>query len=332
MYDIAKIRVLNELFSKAVPQRVDYEPHNGRYSVELLSILPLNLGCNQCRDFIVSGNIEKDIISVTLATNREVLFSISDLPYIAHEGDRTPIYKIVRASSLFAYGLLRLPNLHQNLKRIPFANYPFSCYDNKGLAEQEISFMKKLSATCRNKKKYTESQVSLIHPACFQLKEIIRFYDEEEKAEAVILQKIKESIEELRPFAPSKEDSENAVSDVFIWEYDADYPKEKLDTQVVVLNTNSGGKERFWWDYLKLNLFLSDVEYSFGYYLLMNRWRIATIQKWIAEYRAKGFFESNRAKDYMVIYLKTTEKGAVRILNSDGKLTNVKVYRRCCIE
>lgn len=330
MYDIVKMRVLNEVFSKALPQRVDYEPHNGRYSVELLSIQPLYIGCNECRDFIVSGNIEKDSISVTLATNREVLFSISDLPYIAHDGDRTPIYKIVRASSLFTYGLSRLPYLHQNLKRIPIENFPFFCYDKKGQVEQKISFMKELSAMCCNKKKHTKSQVSLIHPTSSQLKEIISFYDKEEKAEAVILQKIKQSINKLKPFAPSKEDLENAVSDVFIWEYDADYPGEKLDTQVVVLNANCDERERFWWDYLKLNLFLSDVEYSFGYYILMNRWRITTIQKWIAEYRAKGFFESKRAKDYMVIYLKTTEKRAVRILNSDGKLTNVKVYGRYC--
>lgn len=331
MYDIAKMGVLNEVFSTAIPQKVDYEVHNGRYSIELLSIRPI-IGCNQCRDFIVSGNIEEDVISATLATNHEVLFSISNLPYIAHEGDHTPIYKIVRASVLFAYGTLWLPCLHRNLKKIPIADYPFFGQYNNVQTGQGIGFMKKLSAACRNKEKRIGSQVTLIHPSSSRLKEIISFYDKEEKAEMAILQKIKESIDELRPFASGKEDLENAVPDVLVWEYDADYPKEKLDTRVIVLNVNSGGKEKFWWDYLKLNLFLSDVEYSSGYYILMNRWKITTIQKWIAEYRAKGLFESKRAKDYMVIYLKTTEKSTVRILNSDGNITNVKVCSRHSIK
>ena len=32
-------------------------------------------------------------------------------------------------------------------------------------------------------------------------------------------------------------------------------------------------------DYLKLNIFLSDLEYKFGYYVLMNRWQVPVIQK-----------------------------------------------------
>lgn len=327
MYDIPKIRLLNEVFLKAIPQKVDYESHNGQYCIELLSIQPVYIGCNQCREFMVSGNLEKNVISATLKTKGEVLFSVFDLPYIANEGDRTPIYKIVRASVLFAYGTLRLPFLYQNLKKIPVAHCPFGDLGQEGQAKQEIDFMNKLSAICQDKTKYTKSQVILIYPTSSKLREIINFYDKEEKEERATRQKINESINVLKPFAPNKEDVENATPDVFVWQYDTDYPKEKIDNLVVVLNTNGSDKERFWWDYLKLNLYLSDVEYSFSYYLLMNRWKLSTIQKWIAEYRTNGFYESNRAKNYMVICLKTTDKSPIRILNSDGSVTKVRVSR-----
>lgn len=87
-------------------------------------------------------------------------------------------------------------------------------------------------------------------------------------------------------------------------------------------------KEQFWWDYLKLNIFLSDLEYYFGYYILMNRWQIPMIQRWIAEYREKGFFESQRAKDYILFYLKAGEKTPVRVLNSQGVQVKMKMPSR----
>lgn len=327
MYDIPKMRLLNEVFLKAIPQKVDYESHNGQYCIELLSIQPIYIGCNQCREFRVSGNLEKNVISATLATKGDVCFSVFNLPYIANEGDRTPIYKLVRASVLFAYGTLQLPFLYQNLKKIPVANYPFGNLNQNRQAKQEIDFMNKLSAICQDKTKHTKSQVILIHPTSSKLREIISFYDKEEKEEMAIRKKINESINVLKPFAPNKEDVENAIPDVFVWKYDTDCPKEKLDNLAVVLNTNGSSKERFWWDYLKLNLYLSDVEYSFGYYLLMNPWKVNTIQKWIAEYRTNGYYESNRAKNYMVMYLKSSEKSPVRVLNSDGSIAKVKVSR-----
>lgn len=106
MYDMQKMNLLNEVFTRAIPQKVEYEPHNGRYSIELLSIKPIRFREGQAREFVVSGNLEKETITATLAAAGETLFSIFDLPYIAPEGDRTPIYKIVRASVLFAYGTL----------------------------------------------------------------------------------------------------------------------------------------------------------------------------------------------------------------------------------
>lgn len=323
MYDIQKMRLFNEVFSRTLPQSVDYDSHSGQYRIELSSVRPIYADCNESRGFVVSGKLEKNTITAVLATDRKELCSITDLPYIANEGDRTPIYKIVRASVLFAYGTLRLADLHKALKKIPAANYPIASKDRKEQTKHETDFMKKLSTVYRDKQKCIESQATLIHPASSRLKEVISSYDKEEKS--AIRKTIEESIKKLTPFAPCKEDAENAVPDVFVWDYEPDYPKEKFDIEAIVLNTSGNSKKRFWWDYLKLNLYLDCVEYSFAYYLLMNRWKTATIQKWIAEYRAQGLFESQRAKDYMVIYLKATEKSSAHILNSQGNVAKVKL-------
>lgn len=328
MNDFQKISLLKEVLIKTAPQRVDYEPHAGSYSVELSSLQPIVINCEQCRTFMVNGNLEGNTISATLETNRKTIFTILHLPYVAHEGDRTPIYKIVRASVLFAYGALQLPYLYQNLKKIPITDFPFKIQNNDKQIKREIDFMKKLSTVYRDKKSHIGAQATVIHPTSSKLKEIINYYDKEEEEEVALHKKIMESIETLKSVVPTKEDIDNATPDVFVWDYDAEYPSEKFDNRVIVLNTGCGSKERFWWDYLKLNIYLSDVEYSFGYYLLMNRWKLGTIQKWIEEYRAKGLYESTRAKDFMVIYMKTTDKSAVRILNSDGKVAKVKVSRR----
>ena len=118
------------------------------------------------------------------------------------------------------------------------------------------------------------------------------------------------------------------VPDVFVSQQDWENPRDTYGHQVVILNTKSKRKEQFWWDYLKLNIFLSDLEYYFGYYILMNRWQIPMIQKWIAEYREKGLFESQRAKDYLLFYLKAGEKTPVRVLNSQGVQVKMKMPSR----
>ena len=328
MYDILKLRVLNEVFSKCVPQRINYEPHNGEYRVELWCSQPISYDCEQYRELVVKGNLEKDTISLTLCTEDKALFVIFGLPYIAHEGDRTPVCKILRASVLFAYGAIRLPYLYRSLKKIPLAEYPFRSKNEDRQVKTEIDFMQKLSILCRDKEHHTDSRATLVHPTSSRLKEIISFYDVEDTKEAAIREKISASIKALKPYAPTKEDGKNAVPDVFTWDYMADDPKGTLDSRVIILNTMPKDKQRFWWDYLKLNLYLSDVEYSFGYCLLMNQWKATTIQRWIAEYCEKGYFESQRAKDYMAFYLKTTEKSSVRILNSDGKVAKVRLVRQ----
>lgn len=328
MYDILKIRLLDEVLSRTIPQNVDYKPHNREYRVELLAIMPIIHDCTQYREFEVSGNLQENNVTITLIAEGKTLVPLLDLPYIAHEGDRTPIYKIIRSSVLFAYGALQLPYLYQNLKKIPLTEYPFGNKAEDDYVKKEIHFMQKLSTVSKDKERHTKSRATLIHPTSSRIKEIISFYNQEDAKETAIREKIKESIDALKTYAPTKADEENAVPDVFIWDHMVDDPTGTLDTRVILLNTNPKDKERFWWDYLKLNLYLSDVEYCFGYCLLMNRWKITVIQKWLAEYREKGYFESQRAKDYMAFYLKTGEKTPVRILNSDGKVIKMRLARR----
>lgn len=66
MYDILKIRLLDEILSRTIPQNVDYKPHNGEYRVELLAIMPIIHDCAQYREFEVSGNLEENGISIAL--------------------------------------------------------------------------------------------------------------------------------------------------------------------------------------------------------------------------------------------------------------------------
>ena len=99
MVDSQKIRFLNEVVSKSRPQNVDYTPHNGCFCVLLFALQPIDWVSVQQRDFKLTGELkENESLSVTLIVGSEALFSISDLPYVAPQGDRTPIFQILRAS------------------------------------------------------------------------------------------------------------------------------------------------------------------------------------------------------------------------------------------
>lgn len=106
MHDILKIRLLKEVLLKAIPQNVDYDPHNGQYQVELLAIKPIVYNSTEYHDFVISGNLDTHTLTALLTAENKVLLSIPNLPYIAPEGDRTPIYKIIRASVLSACEVL----------------------------------------------------------------------------------------------------------------------------------------------------------------------------------------------------------------------------------
>lgn len=326
MDDSQKIRLLNELVSKSTPQNVDFTPHNGNYCVTLLAVRPVDFFGNEKRHFKIKGRLEEGkTISADLIAENEMLFGVADLPYVAHEGDRTPIYKIVRASIFCAYGALQLPRLHRSMRKIAWQDYPFKKKDNEEQIKAEIRFMKKLATANNDPAHHTGARAALVHSTSSRLKDCLLCYKEYEPQ---VYGKIQDSIKALQPFIPTKEEDGNAVPDTFIWKYDPDYPRDTFGYQVIMLNAKSKSKEQFWWDYLKLNIFLSDLEYYFGYYILMNRWQIPVIQKWIAEYREKGYFESQRASDYLLFYLKAGEKAPVRVLNSKGMQVKVRMVPR----
>ena len=326
MNDSRKIELLNELASKLTPQNVDYTPHNGNYCVTLVAVQPVDFFSKEERNFKIQGRLDEGkTISADLIVEGEKLFSINHLPYVAHEGDRTPIYKIVRDSIFCAYGALQLPSLHRSMRKIAWQDYPFMKKDHEEQTEAEIRFMKKLATVNNKSQSCTGARTALIHSTSSRLKDCLIYYKE---YDTQTYEKIQDSMKVLQTFIPSKEDTDNAVPDMFIWEYYPDYPRETFHNQVVMLNAKSKNKKQFWWDYLKLNIFLGDPEYRFGYYMLMNRWQIPVIQRWIAEYHEKGLFESQRAKDYLLFYLKAGEKTPVRILNSQGTQVKVKMIPR----
>ena len=107
-----KIKLLNELMLNATPQNVDFTPQNGNYCVTLIATRPVHTWGYQKRNFKIKGRLEEGkTISADLIAENEMLFGVENLPYVAHEGDRTPIFKIIRASIFCAYCSTPLPHL-----------------------------------------------------------------------------------------------------------------------------------------------------------------------------------------------------------------------------
>ncbi len=75
-------------------------------------------------------------------------------------------------------------------------------------------------------------------------------------------------------------------------------PRDTFDHQVVILNIKKAKKKQQFLVGLPETqyFFLSDLEYKFGYYVLMNRWQVPVIQKWIAEYHEKVISNPNGQK------------------------------------
>lgn len=321
-----KIKLLNELMLNATPQNVDFTPQNGNYCVTLIATRPVHTWGYQKRNFKIKGRLEEGkTISADLIAENEMLFGVENLPYVAHESDRTPIFKIIRASIFCAYAGLQLTDLHRGMRKIAWSDYPFKKSDKEEQAKAEIRFMKRLASVMTVPDHCMIGRSVVTHLTSTRLRDVILYNKEYEPS---LYEKIKDSIESLSHFIPAKDHADNVVPDVFVSQQDWENPRDTYEHQVIILNAKSKKKELFWWDYLKLNIFLSDLEYYFGYYILMNPWQIPMIQKWIAEYREKGLFESQRAKDYLLFYLKAGEKTPVRVLNSQGVQVKMKMPSR----
>ena len=144
---IQKIKLLNELMLNATPQNVDFTPQNGNYCVALIATRPVHTWGYQKRNFKIKGRLEEGkTVSADLIAENEMLFGVEDLPYVAHEGDRTPIFKIIRASIFCAYAGLQLTDLHLGMRKIAWSDYPFKRPDKEEQAKAEIRFMKRLAS------------------------------------------------------------------------------------------------------------------------------------------------------------------------------------------
>lgn len=142
-----KIKLLNELMLNATPQNVDFTPQNGNYCVTLIATRPVHTWGYQKRNFKIKGRLEEGkTISADLIAENEMLFGVENLPYVAHESDRTPIFKIIRASIFCAYAGLQLTDLHRGMRKIAWSDYPFKKSDKEEQAKAEIRFMKRLAS------------------------------------------------------------------------------------------------------------------------------------------------------------------------------------------
>lgn len=329
MVEKRKLEKLQEVIEYTIPQNVDYNPNNGQYTIELTATKHINLGTGDYHTLFIKGFLKKDTISLSLVSKEEELLSVPLLPYIAHQGDRTPIYKIIRASALFANAMTNLTPIHRNLKKIPIEHIPLNIKDYVERRDKDIAFMKDLFKLIYEKNAYCSYQSVIIHKNAHKLKQAISYSDYEEKG---VREKIIKSIEQLSPYIPEKDNASNMTPDIFVCEH-MENSRDYFNCQVISLNSNNKSKEQFWWDYLKLNIFLSCLEYNYAYYILLNRWKTQTIQKWIAEYREKGLYEAERAKDNLVFYIKAGYKTSPRILNCNGGTIPTKVlnsYKKDC--
>ncbi|MCS2654165.1 hypothetical protein NXV35_23520 [Bacteroides faecis] len=106
-----KIKLLNELMLNATPQNVDFTPQNGNYCVTLIATRPVHTWGYQKRNFKIKGRLEEGkTISADLIAENEMLFGVENLPYVAHESDRTPYlqdyscFHFLRLCGFAAYG------------------------------------------------------------------------------------------------------------------------------------------------------------------------------------------------------------------------------------
>jgi hypothetical protein len=81
--------------------------------------VPVHIWECQKHNFKIKGRLEQGkTISADLIVKNKMLFGVKDLPYMAHKGNRTLIFKIIRASIFYAYAGLQLTNLYRGCGRL----------------------------------------------------------------------------------------------------------------------------------------------------------------------------------------------------------------------
>ena len=208
---IQKIKLLNELMLNATPQNVDFMPQNGNYCVALIATRPVHTWGYQKRNFKIKGRLEEGkTVSADLIAENEMLFGVEDLPYVAHEGDRTPIFKIIRASIFCAYAGLQLTDLHWGMRKIAWSDYPFKRPDKEEQAKAEVRFMKRLASVMTVPDHCVVGRSVVTHLTSTRLRDVMLYNKEYEPS---LYGKIKDSIESLFPFIPAKDHADNVVPD-----------------------------------------------------------------------------------------------------------------------
>ena len=194
---IQKIKLLNELMLNATPQNVDFTPQNGNYCVALIATRPVHTWGYQKRNFKIKGRLEEGkTVSADLIAENEMLFGVEDLPYVAHEGDRTPIFKIIRASIFCAYAGLQLTDLHWGMRKIAWSDYPFKRPDKEEQAKAEVRFMKRLASVMTVPDHCVVGRSVVTHLTSTRLRDVMLYNKEYEPS---LYGKIKDSIESLFP-------------------------------------------------------------------------------------------------------------------------------------
>lgn len=204
--------------------------------------------------FKIKGRLEEGkTVSADLIAENEMLFGVEDLPYVAHEGDRTPIFKIIRASIFCAYAGLQLTDLHWGMRKIAWSDYPFKRPDKEEQAKAEVRFMKRLASVMTVPDHCVVGRSVVTHLTSTRLRDVMLYNKE---YESVLIWKDKGFNRILISFIPAKDHADNVVPDVFVSQQDWENPRDTYEHQVIILNAKSKKKEQFWWDYLKLNIFL----------------------------------------------------------------------------
>ena len=320
---VAKIEILKQIIQNALPLRIDYKAHNGAFKIEMPMLQTNSVWKEGARIVTLQGILEEKKMSVQVIVKDEPLLEVMDLPLVEKMGDSTPVFQIIKDSILFAVAAVGIPNLYRILRQIDKSGYPFRSFGETCLPEKETAFMRQIARGYTNPREFRAASAQRVTARSLRFKEAMGWIEDLQ-----LLKSAQATLKELKTFLPAKEQTDNWASDVYVYEYTPEDMDEIITQQVILLNTcYEYKKEKFWWDYFKLNILLSNPEYEQGEYLLMNQWKISEVQKWLAEYKEQGYFESAGGQSRIVFVIKSTDKSPFKILDASGQLIKVPLIR-----
>lgn len=318
-----KIDILMQLVQTSLPLSIDYKPHNGAYKIEMPVPQAISVWREDSRIATLQGFLEKNKISVQVIIKDETLLEVMDLPLVEKKKDSTPVFQIIKDSIIFAKAAVGIPDLYRILQQIDKSDYPFRSSDDACIPENESAFMLKIACGYTNPNDFCAGTTQRVTAQSSRLREAIGWVEEPQ-----LLKSIHATLKDLKKYLPAKEITGTWAPDLYTYEYTPECMDEIISQQAIILNTcHEYRKEKFLWDYFKLNVLLSNLEYERGGYLLMNQWKISEIQKWLAEYRSRGYYESVAGKSGIVFIIKNTAKSPFQILDASGQIVKTPLRR-----